>query len=319
MHNIEIEMGFRETPPKYKQKIQWEVENIWGVVHKGEHVLLLSLLDTWIRQGWQLVGSSHCVEAKNPWSDFLNFIKSSSPSSRFYFYFWINAFSDEIRRQKERERGLWLMAIVNVWRRERKTVERFFTLGFTRSTHDLVIQSLGLAEKSWVLYGRLCMYGRREERKRKWHWYVCPGTFSSSFHTDPPLAELRLGSALLQNGIKEGDDVYFECHLKSNPPVQKLTWMLNVSFFVIACYYRKSISHKGDYGHAHSVLDPGDRYKCFQRPAAADQAGDGSKLSFPSCRSLQATGLRHHLRDVKYKFRPLSIRGRNTWDIHLQV
>ncbi|CAG7733914.1 unnamed protein product, partial [Allacma fusca] len=43
----------------------------------------------------------------------------------------------------------------------------------------------------------------------------------------PPMAELRLGSALLQNGIKEGDDVYFECHLKSNPPTQKLYWMLN--------------------------------------------------------------------------------------------
>jgi hypothetical protein len=40
--------------------------------------------------------------------------------------------------------------------------------------------------------------------------------------------ELKLGSALLKDGIKEGDDVYFECHLKSNPPIHKLSWMLNV-------------------------------------------------------------------------------------------
>ena len=48
-------------------------------------------------------------------------------------------------------------------------------------------------------------------------------------YVDSPLAELRLGSALRQHGIKEGDDVYFECHLKSNPPIHKLYWMHNVS------------------------------------------------------------------------------------------
>ncbi|CAL8090167.1 unnamed protein product [Orchesella dallaii] len=43
----------------------------------------------------------------------------------------------------------------------------------------------------------------------------------------PPAAILKLGSALQQDEIKEGDDVYFECHLKSNPPHHKLEWMLN--------------------------------------------------------------------------------------------
>lgn len=46
---------------------------------------------------------------------------------------------------------------------------------------------------------------------------------------DPPAAVLKLGAALQQDEIKEGDGVYFECHLKSNPPHHKLEWMLNVS------------------------------------------------------------------------------------------
>lgn len=29
--------------------------------------------------------------------------------------------------------------------------------------------------------------------------------------------------------IKEGDDVYFECHVQSNPPWRKLLWLHNVS------------------------------------------------------------------------------------------
>ncbi|ODM99240.1 Nephrin [Orchesella cincta] len=44
----------------------------------------------------------------------------------------------------------------------------------------------------------------------------------------PPAAVLKLGSALQEDEIKEGDDVYFECHLKSNPPHHKLDWMLNL-------------------------------------------------------------------------------------------
>jgi hypothetical protein len=38
-----------------------------------------------------------------------------------------------------------------------------------------------------------------------------------------------LGSTLNPDDIKEGDDVYFECHVKANPPWRKLSWLHNVS------------------------------------------------------------------------------------------
>lgn len=39
---------------------------------------------------------------------------------------------------------------------------------------------------------------------------------------------LRLGSTLSSNDIKEGDDVYFECHVQANPQWRKLLWLHNV-------------------------------------------------------------------------------------------
>lgn len=47
--------------------------------------------------------------------------------------------------------------------------------------------------------------------------------------TDPPIVVLCLGSTLNADDIKEGDDVYFECHVKANPHWRKLTWLHNVS------------------------------------------------------------------------------------------
>ncbi|KAM3957695.1 LOW QUALITY PROTEIN: sidestep II transmembrane protein [Aphomia sociella] len=42
----------------------------------------------------------------------------------------------------------------------------------------------------------------------------------------PPVVKLRLGSSLAGGGdIKEGDDVYFECHVRANPPARKLSWL----------------------------------------------------------------------------------------------
>ena len=32
--------------------------------------------------------------------------------------------------------------------------------------------------------------------------------------------------------LEEGDDVYFECNVKANPPAYKLTWWHNVSTFI---------------------------------------------------------------------------------------
>lgn len=39
---------------------------------------------------------------------------------------------------------------------------------------------------------------------------------------------LNLGSTLSPEDIKEGDDVYFECHIRANPPWSKLTWIHDV-------------------------------------------------------------------------------------------
>lgn len=46
---------------------------------------------------------------------------------------------------------------------------------------------------------------------------------------DPPVISLELGSKLQAGDIKEGDDVYFECKIDSNPKFRKLTWLHNVS------------------------------------------------------------------------------------------
>ncbi|KAI5707143.1 hypothetical protein M8J75_014966 [Diaphorina citri] len=47
----------------------------------------------------------------------------------------------------------------------------------------------------------------------------------------PPVVSLHIGASLKQNDIKEGDDVYFECQVRANPPTRKLTWTRNVSAF----------------------------------------------------------------------------------------
>lgn len=49
------------------------------------------------------------------------------------------------------------------------------------------------------------------------------------YSLDPPMVTLRLGSTLSPDDIKEGDDVYFECQVHSNPQWRKLLWLHNVS------------------------------------------------------------------------------------------
>ena len=47
--------------------------------------------------------------------------------------------------------------------------------------------------------------------------------------TDLPRVKLSLGSTLDPDGIKEGDDVYFECSIDAKPSVYKIVWKFNVS------------------------------------------------------------------------------------------
>lgn len=47
--------------------------------------------------------------------------------------------------------------------------------------------------------------------------------------SDPPQVTLSLGSTLNPDDIKEGDDVYFECHIKANPREHRITWSHDVS------------------------------------------------------------------------------------------
>lgn len=44
-----------------------------------------------------------------------------------------------------------------------------------------------------------------------------------------PVLQLDLGSKMNPNDIDEGDDVYFECKIHSNPPAYKVIWKHNVS------------------------------------------------------------------------------------------
>lgn len=57
--------------------------------------------------------------------------------------------------------------------------------------------------------------------------------------TDPPQVTLSLGSTLKPDDIKEGDDVYFECHIKANPKEHRITWSHNVSIISTRISYGK--------------------------------------------------------------------------------
>lgn len=49
------------------------------------------------------------------------------------------------------------------------------------------------------------------------------------FFSDQPTTHLKMGSSLNPDDIKEGDDVYFECVIQSNPKPYKMSWFHNVS------------------------------------------------------------------------------------------
>lgn len=55
-------------------------------------------------------------------------------------------------------------------------------------------------------------------------WYFSIACFFSVV----PISLIVFGRSLNPKNIREGDDVYFECHVKSNPPFFNITWRQNV-------------------------------------------------------------------------------------------
>ena len=51
------------------------------------------------------------------------------------------------------------------------------------------------------------------------------------FYSDAPQLWLRLGQNLVEDRIKQGDDVYFDCEVNSNPKTGKIVWKHNVRIF----------------------------------------------------------------------------------------
>ena len=48
---------------------------------------------------------------------------------------------------------------------------------------------------------------------------------------DVPISNISLSPQIDESNIKEGDDVMFDCHVKSNPVINKITWRHEVSHY----------------------------------------------------------------------------------------
>ncbi|CAG9563426.1 unnamed protein product [Danaus chrysippus] len=88
-----------------------------------------------------------------------------------------------------------------------------------------------------------------------------------------PIVQLQLGSKLNSNDIEEGDDVYFECIVKANPPSYKVIWEHNGQ--VMTHNQRAGVIA----GSAHLALqgvsrDQAGQYVCV----ASNVEGDGRSL-----------------------------------------
>ena len=57
-------------------------------------------------------------------------------------------------------------------------------------------------------------------------------THSSFPITVAPTVQLTLGRMVNPTDLEEGDDVYFECNVKANPPAYKMTWWHNVRVLI---------------------------------------------------------------------------------------
>ena len=67
----------------------------------------------------------------------------------------------------------------------------------------------------------------------KWLGQLCPKCSVVPNHVQLvaviPQTTIRMGLNLNSSNIKEGDGVYFECEVNSNPPPKRITWRHNVS------------------------------------------------------------------------------------------
>lgn len=54
--------------------------------------------------------------------------------------------------------------------------------------------------------------------------------------SDIPVVSLEIGSGFNTSFEREGADVYFECNIKSNPWIHKVSWRHNVSLLFVVYY-----------------------------------------------------------------------------------
>ena len=64
--------------------------------------------------------------------------------------------------------------------------------------------------------------------------------------TDPPNVSLAMGRSLNAEGIKAGDDVYFDCHVDARPPASRIEWRRDV---------RQTQRHIVPYSHLYCTFD----------------------------------------------------------------
>lgn len=61
-------------------------------------------------------------------------------------------------------------------------------------------------------------------------WWAFWWSIDQQQKIDPPEVSIALGSNINGGDVKEGDDLYIECHIRANPSFHKLQWTHNVSW-----------------------------------------------------------------------------------------